>query len=236
MKVAIHQPNYIPYPGFFAKLYFSDVFVIYDTAQFTRGDFINRNRIRTFSKNGYMWLTLPVGKKNFRGTPIKNVKIVDERIFNKHSKTISTMYSKAPYFDNEVCEIIGVKHDNLAEHNIYIIEFLRQKLGINHLKVVLSSHLNTSIRQGTQGLIDIVKAVKGDEYISGIGAKSYLDYNLFQRENIRLRFCDFRPWKYNQIHPGFVENLSIVDAIFNIGWKNVILKLKETKISQYVNS
>ncbi|MEM2507018.1 MAG: WbqC family protein [Nitrososphaeria archaeon] len=232
--MAIHQPNYIPYPGFFAKLYLSDVFVIYDIAQFTRGDFINRNRIRTFSKNGYMWLTLPVGKQNFKGIQIKDVKIKDEQVFGKHHKTLHAMYSKAPFFDVEICEVINTPHRHLAEHNLYIIEFLRKKLRINHTKIVLSSELNVTIRQGTQGLIDIVRAVKGDEYISGVGARSYLQYDEFQKEKIKLSISDFQPWIYKQMHPGFVENMSIIDAIFNIGWENATLKLKQTKVSRIV--
>lgn len=232
MKVAIHQPNYLPYPGFFAKLFLSDIFVIYDTAQFTRGDFINRNRIRTFSYNGYMWLTLPVGKKNFKGVPINEVKIADKEIFKKHSKTLMAMYSKAPYFDTEMCEVVGTPHENLAEHNLFIIKYIIEKLKLNKPKLVLSSELKTDIRQATEGLIDIVKAVGGKVYISGQGAKSYLQPELFKQEKINLVFVDYRPWKYPQIHPGFVENMSVIDVIFNIGNQAVADKLKEVKTIQ----
>jgi len=233
MRVAIHQPNYLPYPGFFAKLSLSDIFVIYDTAQFTRGDFINRNRIRTFSFNGFMWLTLPVGKKNFKGVAIKDVKISDQKIFNKHSRTLTVMYSKAQFFDKELCEIVGIPHENLSEHNLFLIKYILDKMKVNKPRLLLASELKIGIRQGTEGLIDIVKAVGGDEYISGLGAKVYLRPELFKKESINLSFMDYKPWRYPQLHPGFVENMSIVDAIMNIGWESTSEKIKETTIQKF---
>lgn len=226
MKVAIHQPNYLPYPGFFAKLFLSDIFVIYDTAQFTRGDFINRNRIRTFSYNGYMWLTLPVGKKNFKNVPINQVEIRDEKIFKKHAETLRVFYSKAPYFDEKICQWVETAHKNLSKHNIFLIKQLAQNLNIKHPRILLSSELKLPSATGTQSLLNIVKAVNGDTYISGTGAKAYLDEQIFQKENIKLLYLDYKPIIYPQIHPGFVENMSIVDAIFNVGWENVTFQIK----------
>jgi len=229
MKVAIHQPNYIPYPGFFAKLHLSDVFVIYDTAQFTRGSFINRNRIRTFSFNGCLWLTLPVGKRNFKDTNINNVRIPDKTIFDEHGKTLETMYSKAPFFDEEIFEVLKIPHENLAEHNTFILGYLLSRLKTNRPRIILASELGIATRHGNEGLIDILREVGGDEYISGKGAFSYIKPELFEKESIDLTFLDYKPWKYPQIHPGFVENMSLVDAILNIGWDSTAMKLKETK-------
>lgn len=228
MKIAIHQPNYLPYPGFFAKANLCDIFVIYDSAQFTRGDYFNRNRIRTFSLNGYIWLTLPVGKRNYKGTSISEVKITEDEIFGKHSKTIETTYSRAPHFDEEVCEYVSIGHEFLAEHNIFLIKFLLSKLDINP-KLVCSSKLNIPGRHGTLGIIDIVKALHGTEYISGLGAKAYLEEERFKEEHIDLSYVAYEPLKYPQIHPGFVENMSVIDTIFNIGWKATSLIIEKCK-------
>jgi hypothetical protein len=206
------------------------VFVIYDTAQFTRGDFINRNRVRTFSLNGFIWLTLPVGKRNFARVPINKVKIQDKEIFKKHAKTLRVLYSKAPFFDEKVCEWVETPHCNLSEHNFFLIEQIIRNMNIKQPRIVFSSDLKVSQSYGTQALINIIKALGGDEYISGSGAKAYLEEYLFQKENIKLFYLDYKPLKYPQIHPGFVENMSIIDAIFNIGWTATALKLKETKI------
>lgn len=74
-------------------------------------------------------------------------------------------------------------------------------------------------------------ALKGDKYISGTGAKAYLNKELFKKESVHLSFIDYKPLRYPQIHPRFVENMSIIDAVFNIGWKSTALKLKKTKTS-----
>jgi hypothetical protein len=179
-----------------------------------------------------MWLTLPVGKKNFRDMAVNQVKITDREIFKKHAKTLMVMYSKAPFFDREICEIVETPHENLAEHNLFIIRYLIKKFNLDKPRLVLSSELNIKIQHGTAGLIDIVKNVGGDTYISGQGAKTYLQPKLFEKEGINLVFTDYKPWKYPQIHPGFVENMSIIDAVFNIGWNETTLKLKKVGISK----
>lgn len=229
MKIAIHQPNYLPYPGFFAKMNCCDVFVLYDKAQFTRGDFINRNRVRGFSTNQYVWLTLPVGKKNFEGIAINQIRIASDKVFSAHSNTIRFLYSKALFFDTEICECVATPHYSLAEHNITLIQFLIDKLHMKHPKIILSSGLDTKIRHGTEGIIDIVKSLHGDEYISGTGGKEYLKTNLFRDESIKLSFIDYEPLKYHQIHPGFVVDMSLIDAIFNIGWEETSSRISCSK-------
>jgi hypothetical protein len=176
-----------------------------------------------------MWLTLPVGKKDFSEVAINNVDITDEKISCKHAKTIKTMYSRAPFFEEEIYELIETYHKNLAEHNIFIITSLVNKLEIHRPKIVLASSLQVQRKKGTEGIIEIIKALKGTEYISGTGAKTYLEEKLLEKESINLSFLDFKPWRYPQLHPGFVENMSILDAIFNMGWKETSLRLRETK-------
>jgi hypothetical protein len=218
LKIAIHQPNYLPYPGFFAKLALSDIFVIYDTAQFSRGEYMNRNVVRNFSNNGCIWLTLPVGKKNFKNVCIKDIQITDTSIFEKHQRTLTSLYSKAPFFDEKLCSKIGEKHKNLAEHNFSLISFFINNLYIKKPKIVFSSEFAVN-GKSTQAIISLIKSLGGTEYISGVGGRGYLEENLFEKNNIKLSYINYKPLTYTQIHPGFVENVSIVDAIFNIGWK-----------------
>jgi hypothetical protein len=224
MIVSVHQPNYIPYPAYFAKIMLSDVFVVYDTAQFTRGDYFNRNRIRTFQNNGSMWLMLPVGKKDFRGIPVKNVKISNQEIFLNHGRILASFYKKSEFLDWKLLGNIMTPHDNLADHNIYLLNYILSKLKIK-TRVLFSSKLNVEIGNSTQGLIDITKAVGGNCYIAGIGAKAYLQKNLFSKANVRIGMIDYKPFQYSQIHKGFVENMSIVDMAFNVGWRDCRKKL-----------
>jgi hypothetical protein len=174
-----------------------------------------------------MWLSLPVGKRDFSGMAINEVRIVDGSASVKHSQTLKAMYSKALFFDEEICELVATPHENLSEHNISIIKFLLQKLNIKRPRIVLSSELGTKIDHASQGIIDILKALDGDEYISGIGAKSYLDEESFKKEQITLSFLDYKPLRYPQIHPGFVENVSIIDVVYNIGWEDAVSKLRQ---------
>ena len=233
MKIAIHQPNYLPYLGFFAKLFLSDVFVIYDTTQFTRGDFINRNRIRSFFPNSYHWLTVPMGKKNYAGVAINQMKIDKTEVFQDHKKTLQYMYSKAPFFDEEVCECVGTHHKSLVEHNCFLIRFFIDKLGIKSPKMILSSELALSKKHGSEALLEIVNVLGGDEYISGNGGKAYLNLDLFKNGSVKLSFSDLEPVMYPQIHPGFVENMSIVDAVFNIGWEKTKTIIENSKIKPW---
>jgi hypothetical protein len=168
-----------------------------------------------------------VGKKNFKEVPINHVEIPDKEIFRKHVRTLRALYSKAPFFDEKICEWVRTPHQNLAEHNFFLIERLIENLNIKCPKILFSSELTVPYgSRRTQALIDIIKALKGDEYISGSGAKNYLEEHLFQRENITLAYLNYEPIKYPQIHPGFVENMSVIDAIFNIGWEETARKIK----------
>ena len=226
--MAIHQPNYLPYPGFFAKLLACDLFVIYDTAQFTRSDFINRNRIRTFSPNGWLWLTLPVGKKDFKNIQIRNVQINEEDVFRRHGALIKSTYSKTPFFDKSFCDAISKVHINLSEHNVFLIRNILGKLAIEKPQLILASEIDCQIRPSTQGLIDITKALGGTEYISGIGGNAYLQPKSFKQESIKCSFLNYKPIQYQQMHPGFVPDMSLIDAAFNVGWKETVLKLQKS--------
>jgi len=227
MKVAIHQPNYLPYAGFFKKASMCDVFVFYDTAQFTRGNFINRNKIRTRLINGWMWLTLPVGKHDFgyKHIPICFVNIKKQEIIKKHAKTIEYLYSKTPFFDKELCNFISTKWSTwLHLQNYIIISYIfigleiYPKLWFSHM-FPSSDIVHFSDKSKTDALIDIVKAVGGTEYISGDGARAYLEPEKFAEAGIKLSFVNYKPIVYPQIHAGFVKNMSIIDLVFNVGWK-----------------
>ena len=176
-----------------------------------------------------MWLTLPVGKKKYKGVAIDEVKIKDDAVFGEHGKTLKVMYSRAPFYDHEVCDLVSRGHESMAEHNTSLIQHILQKLDMKPI-VLHSSKLNIPIGNGTSGIIDMVKALNGTEYISGLGAKTYLEEKRFADESIELRYASFEPLRYTQMHPGFVENLSIIDAAFNISWKEVSQALKNTKI------
>jgi hypothetical protein len=219
MKVAILQPNYIPWKGYFDIINMVDIFVVYDDVQYTLRDWRNRNKIKT--KSGLQWLTIP--NDGTQKKIIKDVKIVwDDRWNVKHWKSIVTNYSKAQYFKEykDYFEelYLNLKDQYLLEVNLKFIEAIVKILGIK-TKIVCSSDLNYDRKlTKTERLIAILKELSATSYLSGPSAKSYIDEILFKKENIELEWMDYSGYpEYPQLYPPFVHEVSIIDLILNTG-------------------
>ena len=220
MIIAIHQPNYLPYLGFFDKMARSDIFVIYDDAQFNKSDFQHRNRIRIY--HGWKWLTVPVDKKRI---PINEVKIRNEvktwkgvKWANAHFRDIHDNYKDAPYYsmyEEELMRIYKRTYEKLVDLNMELIRFLMKAFDID-MEIVFSSELGFTSKS-TQRLVEIVEALGGDVYLSGPKGKDYLDVSLFERKGIKVVFQDFVHPVYKQRYEGFIPNMSAIDALFNVG-------------------
>ncbi|OKH38059.1 hypothetical protein NIES2119_10880 [[Phormidium ambiguum] IAM M-71] len=218
----IHQPQYLPYLGFFHKLNQCDIFVVMDSVQFMRRGIQHRNKIKT--SQGEQWLTVPVFHQPSREEEyIKDIRINSEIPWTrKHWNTLVTNYSPAPYFDlyaRELQEILKEEWDYLCELNMILIEWLMEVLMIKKSIVYLSE----LAIEGTKSelLIDTCKAVGADTYLSGSGGKNYMDLSLFETAGIKVIWQEFNSPFYKQIFPelGFLPNLSIVDTLFCCGAK-----------------
>ncbi|RKY50104.1 MAG: hypothetical protein DRP91_02555 [Candidatus Neomarinimicrobiota bacterium] len=214
--VAIHQPNFLPWIGYFYKIVKSDIFVFLDSVQYTKNSFINRNKVKT--SQGEMWLTVPVSfsfGQLIREVRINNV--VDWR--KKHLKTLEINYKKAKFFYEvfEIVEEVYYSEDwmNLSEFNICLIEKIMSYLGLS-CSFVRSSSLGIS-GKGTELLVNIVKKVGGNVYLSGFGGAKYQEEKLFKNEGISLIYYDFTHPVYEQLWGNFIPNLSIIDLLFNVG-------------------
>ena len=217
MIVAIHQPNFLPWLGYFYKLSASDVFVFLDDAQYSKNSFINRNKIKT--AQGEIWLTIPV-KFNF-GQAINEVKINDHdsNWREKHLKTILMNYKKAQFFDEIFTLLDSVYKKQNWERLIDInIELFKEIIGYLQLEneIICSSVLQIN-DQSTERLAKIVKKLNGDIYLSGAGGAKYQEEEIFKRENITLKYSNFTHPTYQQLWHSFVPNLSIIDVLFNCG-------------------
>ena len=219
MIIAIHQPNYLPYLGFFDKMKKSDIFVIYDDAQFNKREFQHRNRIRV--NNGWKWLTVPVEKEEI---PIKEIKIINEPQKNKphwskiHFREIHANYAKTEYFgvyEDELKKIYERRYKKLVDLNITLIKFLMKAFNID-VKILCASEFEFKTKSSQKNL-DLVKAVGGDTYLSGSMGRNYLDVSLFEKEGIKVVFHDLKHPVYKQRYEGFVPNMSAIDALFNVG-------------------
>ena len=216
MKIAIHQANYFPYPGFFHKINQADVFVIQDDVKFVNRT-TNRNKI--ISSSEYTWINVPI-KKGHKSLPIMDVKINNEIPWGKiNLKKICAGYNKAKFFHlyKDYFENLYKKEwNNIFDLNFETIKQVLRWLDIK-VEIVVESELRVS-GQPTERLVKVCKKLGADTYISGIGGKKYLDEKLFEKNKIILKYQNYSPIRYLQhASKSFIPNLSIIDLLANVG-------------------
>jgi hypothetical protein len=224
-RVAIHQPQYIPWAAYFDKILQSDIFIFLDDVHFQKNGLQNRNQIKT--PQGKAWLTLPV--KHSFGELINEVEISNTKSKEKHLRSLKMNYARAPYFS----EVYGIVSSVLERESDYIssisIELIRKILDYLGYRgeIILSSDLD--VQGKASGLIlDLCVAVEAKQYLSGIGGKNYLVREDFDKSSIDVEFQKFCLPEYEQCFPkvGFIPDLSILDLLFNEGKRSKdIIKL-----------
>tara|TARA_R100000664_G_C2758196_1_gene146912 strand:+ start:2967 stop:3653 length:687 start_codon:yes stop_codon:yes gene_type:complete len=224
MIVSIHQPNYLPWLGFFDKIKKSDVFVIFDDVQFPRGKkhFGHRNKIKTVA--GEKWLTVPISNKSdlvsFNDTIIN----YDTNWNDEHLRLMEIFYSKAPYFSSyfsDLNDIISIKYNSLTELSISLIEYFLKQFNID-TKIKYSSEISDDGLYGADKIFNILENLKTKEYITGSGPGSirYIDEVGFEERKIKLNWQHYKHPKYNQLHNEFIPYMSVIDLLFNEGKKS----------------
>ena len=215
-KVAILQSNYIPWKGYFDLINMVDEFIIYDSVQYTKNDWRNRNKIKT--SQGVIWLTIPV--KHSLSQNISEIETLNNSWRKKHWSTISQSYAKSSFF-KEYSEIFKELYLNSERTNLNKInlEFIKAVNSILNIKTKISDSLDYEKKgDRVEKLVNICKQAGATEYISGPAAKSYIDLNLFESENIQVSWIDYSGYpSYNQTHGEFEHAVSILDLIFNEG-------------------
>lgn len=216
--VAIHQPQYMPYLGFFHKITHCDVFVALDNVQFQKNGLQNRNKIR--KPQGWQWLTVPV--LHSFGQMISEVRL-ETRVpwSRKHWNTLLMNYSKAPFFDQYSDSLkallLDQPHDRLCALNMTLVRWAMERLDC-HTPIVPASSLDIPGTQ-TEMLINICRATQADAYLSGPGGRRYMDLAAFEAAGIAVMWQEFTSPVYVQPFAGseFVPDLSVVDALFCCG-------------------
>ena len=211
--ITIHQPDFLPWLGFFDRWIKSDLFIILDDVQFLRRGWHHRDKIKTPS--GIKWLTVPIIKKGQYYQKINETKIDSSRDWTAdHLNLIYTAYKKAPQFDSVYSEIKAVyskKTDKLIDLNLNFLFFVAERLNIK-TPVAFSSEYNTGLK-GTERLVKLVKETNGQNYLTGTGSKAYLDEDLFSKENINVVWQQFSVPSYPQLYNSFEPGLSIIDLL-----------------------
>lgn len=231
MKIAIHQPNFMPYLGFFDKCDYAGILVIYDSTQFKKKDFQNRNKIR--GKEKWFWLNVPI--KFNSASKINEVKIDNSKDWRRvHLKALKTCYSNSPYFDKYFPVIKSIYSKNweyLCSFNVELIEIILRELGIS-CKIILSSDLSIK-SSATEGLVEICQKVGADHYISGKDGKNYMDIDYFKD---KIKILEFQDYKHPEYHQGFGNNfepyMCILDLLFNEGPQSLRIIKEGRKYTQ----
>jgi hypothetical protein len=214
--VAIHQPQYLPWLGYFDKLDRCDVFCLLDTVQYKKNEFQNRNRIKT--ADGWQWLTVPV-TYSFpqRIAEVGVNQTVDWQ--RKHLQALKTNYSKAPFFDIYYAsfeEFYQKSYEMVVQVNVASIELLMGFLGLER-ELVLASSLRLETEDPTLRLVGICRNLGGDFYLSGRDGAKYMDVDIFASNQIDIIYQDFKHPQYPQCYGPFEPNMSVVDLLFNCG-------------------
>ncbi|HEX6937963.1 MAG TPA: WbqC family protein [Longimicrobiales bacterium] len=217
--VAVHQPEHLPWLGFFAKLDAADLMVSLDVVPFRKNYFQNRNRVLGHD-GGPLWLTVPVRLDGHLAGEIRTVPIAEDgRWRRKYLRTLEQRYARHPHFPEvfePVARIVEAEWGGIAELNLALIDALRRPLGID-TPIVRASALGVT---GTRSelLAAICRRVGATVYLSGPSGRAYLDPAPFEAAGIRVAFHDYDHPAYPQRgSEAFVSHLSVVDLLFNCG-------------------
>ncbi|EPY07184.1 WbqC-like family protein [Paenibacillus alvei TS-15] len=224
MIVSIHQPNVLPWLGFFHKMACSDLFILLDTVQFTKNGYQNRTMIDT--QGGTKWLTIPVAKEGLFGTRTIDVRIANNRDWQAdHLRQLEASYGRCPGYlrrKNELLDLYGAKYERLVDFAIPSIELLMNWLDIRTPLIRSSSMLADGSK--SELLAQLVHEAGGDVYLSGPSGRDYLDESIFHKYGIRVEYHEFTPFSYPQRHAkeGFTGGLSSLDyamQVETLHWK-----------------
>ena len=223
--VAIHQPNFFPWLGYFDKIARADVFVFLDDVQFPKTGGTWSNRVKLLVGGEARWVTAAIDR-NFSGTrTIREMSFLQNNPWRtKLLKTIEGSYGKHPYFDEAMALLVPLlmnPEPNIAAYNISLVTAVAKRLGLDISKLRRASELP---HEGVSNelLCSITKSVGGSVYLCGGGAAAYQDETVFQRLGVGLCYQNFtHPYYLQHGRSNFEPGLSLIDAAMNLGWDEV---------------
>ncbi len=224
MRVAIMQPTYLPWCGYFGLMQSVDLFLLLDSVQFSRRSWQQRNQIKT--PNGAQWISVPVISKGKRDQLICEVEIDASANFaSAHRRSIELSYSNAQFFKkyaDPLLPLLDNPSPKLADFTISLIENLKELINIS-TPLIRSSELHGS---GTKAdlLASLCKEVGATSYVSPPGSKEYLDMSdTFKSIGLPINYFEFKHPEYLQIYGDFLPYMSVIDMLFNCGEQSSLL-------------
>jgi hypothetical protein len=217
VKIAIHQPHYLPWLGYLAKWAAADMFVFLDTVQYEKNGWQNRNRIKT--RDGAAWLTVPVHAP--LGTRIRDVTVAtDEPWRRRHLTAIEHAYADAPSFDrfhDGLAALYAREWDALTPLAVASARWLAEAFAIDTPARLASELDDGSATDATGRLVALCRATGADTYLAGRDGITYLDLSQFEAAGIAVLSQAYEHPVYGQRHGAFIPNLSAVDLLLNEG-------------------
>jgi hypothetical protein len=218
MRVAIIQSCYVPWKGFFDLIGRCDQYVIFDSVQYVKRHWHNRNRIKTATS--VQWLTIPVKTTARRGQAIDEVQI-EKPWAEKHWRTLELTYRRAPFFA-QIAPIVRGLYERadgekrLTEVNEIFLRGIADLLGLTTRIARDTSYPCQGAK--TERLLAIARDIGADCYLSGPSAKSYLEEPLFAAAGITVEWMSYQGYpEYPQLHGNFEHAVSVLDLLFNVG-------------------
>lgn len=218
MNIVISQPFFFPWIGLFEQIRLANIYVHYDDVAFSKGSFVNRVQIKT--PGGFKWVTVPLQHVSL-GQHIRDIRINDTYDWrHRHLAFLAQNYAKAPFRDDMlhiVEQVYQFPSSSLFEVvRASIMEVCEYYQLTGDTQFLVSSQMGIGGRS-SQRVFDIVNHLHGVTYITGHGAKNYLDHQLFEQHGIRVEYLNYQRRAYPQLYGAFNPHVSILDLIANTG-------------------
>lgn len=215
--LAVLQPGYLPWLGFFDQILRSDVFVLYDDVQFDKHGWRNRNRVK--GRRGPQWLTVPIHHRRRGQQRILDIEINNGTSWaRKHIATIRHLYARAPFLSTylpELADLLRGDWKRLVDLDVAVIQLMTRWLDIRR-PVLRASELGVPGARNER-LVALCRSVGATDYLSGDAARAYLDVSLFEANGIRVHWQRYSHPVYPQLHGDFISHLSALDLLLNCG-------------------
>jgi hypothetical protein len=234
MIATIHQPEHMPWLGFFGKADLADTLILLDTVQYRSRYFQNRNRILT--EDGVKWITVPVFSKGHRERTIRDIEIDSgQRWQRRYRETVRRNYKDHPYYETyaDLIDDVGCRSwAKLADLNEHVIRYLADALGIQ-TRIVRSSNVGGD-GSSSELLVDTCRRIGATTYLAGQLAPRYLDTSIFDAAGIRVVHHRFSHPTYPQLRTQeFVSHLSVLDLLCNCGPDSLDIIRTENELAAY---
>lgn len=216
VTVCIHQPDFVPYLGFFQRLLMSQHFILLDDVQFIRRGWQHRDRIK--GRNGSVWLTLSLRKGDYCQRITEVELSEDTNWIDDNLNLLRECYGKAVHFSEMFPQVEGIYragHCRMIDFNCALLNLVMEYLDIA-IPISRASEYDINAT-GSARLLALVQAKQGDAYLTGTGSRDYLDEEMFRTAGVQVKWQDFKHPVYPQLHGDFEPMLSCLDVLFNCG-------------------